>query len=182
MHFRLSDDWNHRPGGLRKIEYFLFYLLDDPLSSVDAEVSSEIFQTCICGTLSNRIRLFITHQARFQGKTDLVLLMDNESKLTKGIYRELSELDEFCEISTTASFVFKVVHGYEMYQRIYKILASLSGLERPKQNYSLQYQEIFKETATEKKERHQGKDNVSFYIKFVQLNKILRNILGRTVI
>ncbi|CAH3153888.1 unnamed protein product [Pocillopora meandrina] len=30
--------------------------------------------------------------------------MDKESKLTKGIYRELSELDEFCEISTTASF------------------------------------------------------------------------------
>ena len=80
------------------------YLLDDLLSSVDAEVSNEIFQRCICGTLSDRIRLFITHQARFLGKTDLVLLMDKESKLTKGIYRELSELDEFCEISTTASF------------------------------------------------------------------------------
>ena len=80
------------------------YLLDDPLSSVDAKVSNEIFQRCICGTLSDRIRLFITHQARFLGKTDLVLLMDKESKLTKGIYRELSELDEFCEISTTASF------------------------------------------------------------------------------
>ena len=80
------------------------YLLDDPLSSVDAKVSNEIFQRCICGTLSDRIRLLITHQARFLGKTDLVLLMDKESKLTKGIYRELSELEEFCEISATVPF------------------------------------------------------------------------------
>ena len=53
---------------------------------------------------------------------------------------------------------FEIVHGHEMYQRIYKhrkILASLSGLERPKQNYSLQYRRIFKETGTEKKEKHQ---------------------------
>ena len=79
------------------------YLLDDPLSSVDAKVSNEIFQRCICGTLSDRIRLLITHQARFLGKTDLVLLMDKESKMTKRIGKELSELEELCEISA-ASF------------------------------------------------------------------------------
>ncbi|PFX11918.1 multidrug resistance-associated protein 4-like, partial [Stylophora pistillata] len=80
------------------------YLLDDPLSSVDVKVSKEIFQRCICGALSDRIRLMITHQAYFLAKTDLVLLMDKESKLTKGTYKELCELEESSEFSATASF------------------------------------------------------------------------------
>ena len=80
------------------------YLLDDPLSAVDVKVSNEIFQRCICGTLSDRIRLLITHQPCFLRKTDLVLFMDKEGKLNKGSYKELCELGTFSEISTLTCF------------------------------------------------------------------------------
>ncbi|PFX31266.1 Multidrug resistance-associated protein 4 [Stylophora pistillata] len=87
------------------------YLLDGPLSSVDVRVSNEIFQRCICGALSDRIRLMITHEAHSLAKTDLVLLMDKESKLTKATYKELCELEEFSEISATASSFDKANEG-----------------------------------------------------------------------
>ena len=79
------------------------YLLDDPLSAVDVKVSNEIFQKCICGTLSDRIRLLISHQPCFLRKTDPVLFMDKEGKLTKGSYKQLCALGTFSEISTLTS-------------------------------------------------------------------------------
>ena len=38
------------------------YLLDDPLSAVDAHVGLRIFESCIAGTLRGRTVLFVTHQ------------------------------------------------------------------------------------------------------------------------
>lgn len=38
------------------------YLLDDPLSAVDAHVGRHLFDTCICGLLQDRTRVLVTHQ------------------------------------------------------------------------------------------------------------------------
>ena len=38
------------------------YLLDDPLSAVDAVVSSKLFVRCINGILRNKTRILVTHQ------------------------------------------------------------------------------------------------------------------------
>lgn len=79
------------------------YLLDDPLSAVDVKVSNEIFERCICDAWSDRITVLITHQPYCLQRTDLVLLMSKEGKLTQGTYKELSEAGQFPEISTLAS-------------------------------------------------------------------------------
>ena len=41
------------------------YLLDDPLSAVDAKVGKHLFDHCICGFLSGRTCVFVTHQLDF---------------------------------------------------------------------------------------------------------------------
>ncbi|KAJ7353988.1 hypothetical protein OS493_030837 [Desmophyllum pertusum] len=79
------------------------YLLDDPLSAVDVKVSNEIFDRCVCDAWSDRITLLITHQPYCLQRTDLVLLMSKEGKLSQGTYKELSEAGQFPEISTLAS-------------------------------------------------------------------------------
>jgi ABC-type multidrug transport system fused ATPase/permease subunit len=38
------------------------YLLDDPLSAVDPEVSNAIFDECISKTLKDKLVILVTHQ------------------------------------------------------------------------------------------------------------------------
>lgn len=38
------------------------YLLDDPLSAVDAHVAKHLFHKCICGLLATKTRVLVTHQ------------------------------------------------------------------------------------------------------------------------
>ena len=38
------------------------YLLDDPLSAVDAHVGRHIFDQCICGLLQDTTRVLVSHQ------------------------------------------------------------------------------------------------------------------------
>ena len=48
------------------------YLLDDPLSALDMNVSKEIFDRCICDVLSDRIRVIITHNPYCLQRADLI--------------------------------------------------------------------------------------------------------------
>uniref|UniRef100_A0A3Q2CNF4 Multidrug resistance-associated protein 4 n=1 Tax=Cyprinodon variegatus TaxID=28743 RepID=A0A3Q2CNF4_CYPVA len=41
------------------------YLLDDPLSAVDAEVGRHLFEQCICGALKGKPRILVTHQLQY---------------------------------------------------------------------------------------------------------------------
>jgi ABC-type Mn2+/Zn2+ transport system ATPase subunit len=41
------------------------YLLDDPLSAVDAHVAKTLYDLCICNTLKGKTRVLVTHQTQF---------------------------------------------------------------------------------------------------------------------
>ena len=79
------------------------YLLDDPLSAVDVKVSNELFERCISGALSDRIRIFVTHQPHCLQKTDLILLMNKDGTLYQGTFTELCESVQFSEIPSLTS-------------------------------------------------------------------------------
>ncbi|EFJ52174.1 ABC transporter [Volvox carteri f. nagariensis] len=51
------------------------YLLDDPLSAVDAHVGRHLFEECICGLLEDRTRVLVTHQLQYLPSADLVVVM-----------------------------------------------------------------------------------------------------------
>ncbi|KAF6777701.1 hypothetical protein AHF37_02711 [Paragonimus kellicotti] len=63
--------------GLARIAYgmFDFVLLDDPLAAVDARVANHLFNECICGFLSNRLRLLVTHQHHLLPRMDTIIVM-----------------------------------------------------------------------------------------------------------
>ena len=52
------------------------YLLDDPLSSVDAQVGAQIFHQCFLGVLQEKTRILVTHNTNFLGLVDRVIVMD----------------------------------------------------------------------------------------------------------
>lgn len=52
------------------------YLLDDPLSAVDARVSKHIVNKCIKNFLRGRLRVLITHQLQYLPKADHIIVLN----------------------------------------------------------------------------------------------------------
>ena len=62
------------------------YLLDDPLSVVDAHVGRHLFDKAICGLLSSSTHLLFTHQMQFVPKADWVVILDAGRISNQGTY------------------------------------------------------------------------------------------------
>ena len=71
------------------------YLLDDPLSAVDTKVGRRLFENCIFGHLSGRIRLLVTHQLQYLKDVDRVIVMDNGSIAHQGVYTDILDQGAF---------------------------------------------------------------------------------------
>ncbi|XP_037896202.1 multidrug resistance-associated protein 4 [Glossina fuscipes] len=75
------------------------YLLDDPLSAVDAHVGRHLFEEVIgprsCLAQQNVTRILITHQVHFLNEADWIVIIENGRISRQGTYKELiiSELD-----------------------------------------------------------------------------------------
>ncbi|KAH7314784.1 hypothetical protein KP509_21G019800 [Ceratopteris richardii] len=65
------------------------YLLDDVLSAVDAHTGSHLFKECICGILSGKTVLLVTHQVEFLAQSDLILVMKDGKISQAGRYEEI---------------------------------------------------------------------------------------------
>ncbi|KAK2076831.1 hypothetical protein QBZ16_005057 [Prototheca wickerhamii] len=67
------------------------YLLDDPLSAVDAHVGKHLFSECICGLLGNKTRVLVTHQLQYLPAADQVLVLEGGRIAAQGTHAELVE-------------------------------------------------------------------------------------------
>ncbi|KAF7490266.1 Multidrug resistance-associated protein 4 [Sarcoptes scabiei] len=65
------------------------YLLDDPLSAVDAAVSKHIFEKCIRGFLKHKTVILVTHQLQFIRQATKILVLNNGKTQGYGTYSEL---------------------------------------------------------------------------------------------
>ncbi|XP_078693313.1 ATP-binding cassette sub-family C member 5-like [Branchiostoma floridae x Branchiostoma belcheri] len=70
------------------------YLLDDPLSAVDAHVGQHIFTHCIMGALKDKTVLFVTHQLQYLHLCDQVVLMKDGVIAEKGEHSQLMAAGE----------------------------------------------------------------------------------------
>ncbi|KAF7232623.1 hypothetical protein EG68_03580 [Paragonimus skrjabini miyazakii] len=77
--------------GLARIAYGLsdFVMLDDPLAAVDARVANHLFNECICGFLSNRLRMLVTHQHHLLPRMDTIIVMRDGRIANIGTYDDL---------------------------------------------------------------------------------------------
>uniref|UniRef100_A0A0A9WH16 Multidrug resistance-associated protein 1 n=1 Tax=Lygus hesperus TaxID=30085 RepID=A0A0A9WH16_LYGHE len=65
------------------------YLLDDPLSAVDAHVAKEMFQNCFKGFLKNKTVILATHQLQFLDQVDKVIFLQVGQIKDMGTFEEL---------------------------------------------------------------------------------------------
>lgn len=75
------------------------YLLDDPLSAVDAHVGRQLFDECINGYLRHATRVLVTHQLHYLKAADYIAVMNNGTVESLGTYDELITSDkDFAQI------------------------------------------------------------------------------------
>lgn len=65
------------------------YVLDDPLSALDATVGKQVFNELICGLLNEKAVLLTTHALHLLDKADTVIVMESGSVVQQGSYEEL---------------------------------------------------------------------------------------------
>ncbi|XP_041974315.1 probable multidrug resistance-associated protein lethal(2)03659 isoform X2 [Aricia agestis] len=66
------------------------YLLDDPLSAVDAHVGRHLFESCVVGYLRSATRVLVTHQLQFLRDVDQIIILKNGSIAAAGDFETLS--------------------------------------------------------------------------------------------
>ncbi|XP_049439277.1 multidrug resistance-associated protein 1-like [Epinephelus fuscoguttatus] len=86
------------------------YLLDDPLSAVDAHVGQHIFDRVIGprGLLKDKTRVLVTHGLNFLSKADLILVMEEG---------QISEMGSYMELMDRKGTFAKFIHRFSGNQR-----------------------------------------------------------------
>lgn len=90
------------------------YLLDDPLSAVDAHVGHHLMDQLICGLLAGKTRILVTHQLQVlsRAKADQIFCMKDGKIVESGTYEELVSGDgEFSRL--LRKFTHEEVHNVE---------------------------------------------------------------------
>ena len=67
------------------------YLLDDPLSAVDAKVSEHIFDQCVCKLLKEKIIILAPYAEKHMKAADQVVVLHKGSVLGNGSFNELQD-------------------------------------------------------------------------------------------
>ena len=66
------------------------FLLDDPLSAVDAHVGEAIVKDCLLnGPLAGKTRVLVTHAMHVLARTDYIYLMENGKIIEEGSFQSL---------------------------------------------------------------------------------------------
>ncbi|KAF5277747.1 hypothetical protein FQR65_LT03727 [Abscondita terminalis] len=83
------------------------YLLDDPLSAVDPDVSKQLFKSCIKEYLRHKTVILVTHQLQYLQDVDHIIYIDNGYIQAQGTYKELlsSGLDFTKLLTAEAEYV-----------------------------------------------------------------------------
>lgn len=65
------------------------FLMDDPISALDAEVRKNIFRNLIFGHLKQRTCILVTHAIDFLYMADKVVIMEKGKIVSQGTYKEV---------------------------------------------------------------------------------------------
>ena len=67
------------------------FLLDDPLSAVDPEVASKIFQECVVEHLKDKVVVLVTHQLQFIGNCKKILVIEDSKQKVCSDYQAIQQ-------------------------------------------------------------------------------------------
>lgn len=74
------------------------YLMDDPISALDAHVRHQIIENVYFGCLKDRTRILVTHAIDFLERADHIVLMEKGKIVCQGNHAEMLKNEKFQEI------------------------------------------------------------------------------------
>ncbi|CAK6978679.1 ATP-binding cassette sub-family C member 4-like isoform X1 [Scomber scombrus] len=164
------------------------YLLDDPLSAVDAEVGRHLFEQCICGLLKNKPRILVTHQLQYLNAADQIVVLKEGHMVAKGTYTELQQSGvDFTSLLKTEEEEEQPppeVHARSRTLSQNSVLSQASSVQSIKDGDQLAVEHV--QTVAEES-RGQGTIGVGLYVKYLRAGAnilvlvlvILANILAQ---
>lgn len=105
------------------------YLLDDPLSAVDAHVSRHLFEHCLRGFLKGSIIVLVTHQLQFMELADKIAIMNKGRISAIGDFETLKKTD--------LAFAKLLLRENKMSERSDSVHNEQDVLEKRKSGHSL---------------------------------------------
>nr|XP_045601897.1 ATP-binding cassette sub-family C member 5-like isoform X2 [Procambarus clarkii] len=91
------------------------YLLDDPLSAVDAHVGNHIFQWVIKGALREKTTIFVTHQLQYLPQCDRIVYLRDGCVFELGTHNDLMKANnEYAALYTTHMQTVKDINEREI--------------------------------------------------------------------
>ncbi|XP_070786421.1 ATP-binding cassette sub-family C member 4-like isoform X1 [Enoplosus armatus] len=168
------------------------YLLDDPLSAVDAEVGRHLFEQCICGLLKNKPRVLVTHQLQYLKAADQIVVLKEGHMVAKGTYTELQQsgldftslLKKEEEEEQQQQQPPQDIHARDRTLSQNSVLSQTSSVHSVKDGDQLPAEPV---QAVVEESRAQGTIGVSLYVKYLRaganvvilLSVIVVNILAQ---
>ena len=76
------------------------YILDDPISALDAEVGQKIMHNCIIKYLKGKTRILITHALQYISYADKIIYMKKGEIIFEGIYKEFIKTKLYSELNS----------------------------------------------------------------------------------
>lgn len=67
------------------------YILDDPLSAVDAHVGRHLYDLCINGYLKDKVRILVTHQLQYLQNADTIVALVDGHCVKKGTFQDFND-------------------------------------------------------------------------------------------
>lgn len=97
------------------------FLLDDPLSAVDAAVAKHLFDKCIKDFLKKKCVILVTHQLQFVKAADQIIVLKNGSCLACGTYSDVLNKGQYTHfelsyLSSSLSCWFAPFSGIDLFK------------------------------------------------------------------
>ncbi|XP_076693670.2 ATP-binding cassette sub-family C member 11 [Callospermophilus lateralis] len=144
------------------------YLLDDPLSAVDARVGKCIFEECIRKTLRGKTVILVTHQLQYLEFCDQIILLEDGKICENGTHGELmqkagryAQLVQKMREDTLQDTLQEAAATAENPQEAGQALAT--GKEEP-----LKENAVPEEQLTKKEEMKEGSLSWSVYLQYIR--------------
>ncbi|XP_059049333.1 ATP-binding cassette sub-family C member 4-like [Achroia grisella] len=145
------------------------YLLDDPLSAVDANVGRQLFEGCIKGYLRGKTVVLVTHQLHYLKAADYLVILNDGTIENMGTY------DELVKSEKEFSFLLSSLQEGESDKEVENV-SSDKSVKRVSMNRSVSIKSEKDNPNAEKEQKLAAEERASGNLKWEVVSSYLKSV------